>query len=263
MSAKCGYIEHIIIVKKKPVKRYMWFSLHGSTLVCYEDVHSSKPKTSFEIKDAVIYSKTEQKTIDVKKNEKLIVSLILSNKQEFASWLKVLQLAVNLDSCEPPTKTPVKKSIGSIGILIGRVFGDKMLTTAPGKAAVKNFLNEETRLLINSLKNMVAKVESQKIADEIEESLVKVVVKCYFLELDRKVAMDQFLEADEPLRMAFEILVEMRDRRHKMNPELVKQKLMLVHEKLTAVENIITGLLLLHFSVSYFIFLLYFYAFFI
>merc|ERR1712137_1257752 len=104
--------------------------------------------------------------------------------------------------------------------------------------AVKVAVNEETKLLIVSLKKSVAK--------EIEDNLMKIITKSFILEKAKKITLDEFLEADAPLREAFENLVEMRDYRHRMRPETVKQRLNVVHERLGNVEKIITAMLVDH-----------------
>lgn len=242
-STKSGYIERILCEKKKKNRKFMWFSLFGSTLFSYSKPGSVQPKATYQIKGTTVTAPADKKlTLDITSGDKFIISLVATSKEEMEQWQEALVAATNLDSCDAPTKEKKKKPRGSVSVKIGKAMGDKM-PSGPIKAAVKGVVNEETRLLIVSLKKIIAKVESRKVAEEIEDNLIKIITKSFFLEKDKKITLDQFLVADEPLRAAFETLVEMRDYRHRMRPETVKQRLKLVHDKLGSVEKIISAML--------------------
>jgi len=224
-----------------------WFSLHGSSLFSYEQQGSRQPKQTFELKDVVVTQPPEKKlAIDITKNDKQILSLIATSKDELESWFTALTAATSVDASEAPIKEKKKKNQCSVGMRVGKAVGGKVATSTVGKGVVKNVVNEETKLLIVSLKKIIAKVESKKVAEEIEDNLMRLITKSFFLEKAKKITVDQFLEADTPLREAFESLVEMRDYRHRMRPETVKQRLNLVHERLGSVEKIITAMLVDH-----------------
>lgn len=184
--------------------------------------------------------------IDIMNGDKVIVSLVATSKDELESWVATLNDATSLDECDAPLKEKKKKNQISVGMRVGKAVGGKVATSGVGKGVVKNVVNEETKLLIVSLKKIIAKVESRKVAEEIEDNLMRIITKSFFLEKAKKITLDEFLEADAPLREAFENLVEMRDYRHRMRPETVKQRLNVVHERLGNVEKIITAMLVDH-----------------
>ena len=260
-STKSGYIERILYEKKKKHRKFMWFALFGSTLFSYAKPGSVQPKATYQLKGTTISQPADKKlTLDVTaSDDKLIISLVATSKEEMEQWQEALVAATNLDSCDAPAKEKKKKNRGSVGVQIGKAVGDKMATSGPIKAAVKGVVNEETKLLIVSLKKIIAKVESRKVAEEIEDNLIKIITKSFWLEKDKKITLDQFLVADEPLRAAFETLVEMRDYRHRMRPETVKQRLKLVHEKLGSVEKIISAMLVDWVEVCSFFYLFFFF----
>jgi len=244
-ETKSGFIERKLGGKKKG--KFMWFSLYGSSLFSYTERDSVQPKTTYQLKSVSILTPEDKKlTIDIKKDNKILVSLAATSKEEFESWKEVLTEATSKDSCSAPTKDKKQKTKGSFSSRLGKATADKISTNTVVKSAVKGVVNEETKLLIVSLKKIIARVENKKVAEEIEDNLVKIITKSFFLEKDKKITMDQFLVADAPLREAFETLVEMRDYRHRMRPETVKQRLNLVHERLGSVEKIITAMLVDH-----------------
>lgn len=244
-ETKSGYIERKVAKKKA---KFMWFSLYGSSLFSYTASKSNAVKATYQIKNTVVTAPADKKLVlDISdSNKKHIITLTATSKEEFESWKEVLTAAVSLEPSDAPVKDKVKKSKGSMGMRVGKTIGGKVATSDIGKAAVKTVVNEETKLLIVSLKKIIARVENPKIAKEIEDNLIRIITKSFFLEKDKKITIDQFLVADAPLREAFETLVEMRDYRHRMKPETVKNRLNLVHDRLSSVEKIITNMLVDH-----------------
>jgi len=239
---KSGYIEQLAAGKKKG--KFLWFELHGSTLFAYSDPKAVSPKGTFQLKDTT--TSIDKMAIIIKNGDKFVVSLNATSKEECDEWNEVLIQAASKEACNAPEKEKQKKSKGSMGMRVGKAVGGRVATSGVGKAAVKGVVNEETKLLIVSLKKIIAKVESPKVATEIEENLIKIITKAFFLEKDKKISLDQFLKADEPLREAFEMLVEMRDYRHRMRPETVEKRLKKVHDNLVKVEQIISQMLVDH-----------------
>jgi len=218
-------------------------------LYAYETPAAVTQKCIYQLKGTS--STMDKMAIVIKDGDKHIVSLNATSREECEEWHTHLSSASSLDACEAPAKEKKKKAKTSVGMRVTKNIGGKVASSGAGKAAVKGVVNEETRLLIVSLKKIIAKVETSKIANEIEENLIKIITKAFFLEKDKKITLDEFLEADDPLRSAFETLVEMRDYRHRMKPETVQQRLKLVHDKLVTVEKIISQMLVEHLKVSF------------
>lgn len=117
-----------------------------------------------------------------------------------------------------------------------------------GKKVLKSVLNEETASLLEAVKKIITKQYSKKKADEIEKSIIKIVVKAYMLTNNKKVDSDAFLKADKPLRQAFDMLPKIFNQRWRMKPDLVKSKLGQCEGWFKDAEAIITGLLQAHLS---------------
>lgn len=238
VESKSGYVERKTPSSKKGKGKFMWISVYGSSLFCYTETISTAPRETYEIKDATIVAKPL--TIEVQKDSKMQISITCTSKEEFESWKAALEEAVTKEAGVVPQKEKVKKDKGSAAMRVGKTVGGKFTASGIGKSAVKGVVHEEIRHLIVALKRMIARIESQKKAEEVESNIMKIVTKAYFLEKDKKVTTEQFLSADAPLRRAFELLVEMRDFRHRMRPDTVKERLATVHNNLLEVERILT-----------------------
>jgi len=122
----------------------------------------------------------------------------------------------------------------------------KIATTGAGKKVIHTAVPDEIRTLIVSLKLIVAKIDSPKTADEIEENLIKLILKAFFLENQGLVTAEDFLVADKPLREAFEVLVTMRDQRSLMKKNKVDESLTIVNKNLKDVEKVVSNLFASH-----------------
>lgn len=131
-----------------------------------------------------------------------------------------------------------------------RNIGTKIAGSSAGKLAVKTAVPEELRLLLFALKRMVAASISQKKAEEIEDNIMKLIVKCAILESSKLITIDSLLQADEPLREAFDVLLVMRDSGERMRPEVLSKKIQTVSDHLSQVERNFANTLMPHVKVS-------------
>jgi len=88
----------------------------------------------------------------------------------------------------------------------------------------KQVIPQEARLLLQSFKNVVAKIEGPKKAKEIESNIIKLIVKAKICIDDKKVSEQDFLKADVPLRKAFNLIVDLYDYFGEKVSDKVKQK---------------------------------------
>jgi len=75
----------------------------------------------------------------------------------------------------------------------------------------KKIIPPQARGLLKGLRNIIAKVYNQKRAEEVEKGIIKLVVKAKICIDDKKVSEDDFLQADAPLRKAFNVIVDLFD----------------------------------------------------
>jgi len=75
----------------------------------------------------------------------------------------------------------------------------------------KKIIPPQARGLLKGLRNIIAKVINPKKAEEVEKGIIKLVVKAKICIDDKKVTEEEFLQADAPLRKAFNIVVDLYD----------------------------------------------------
>lgn len=127
--------------------------------------------------------------------------------------------------------------------------GGKIATSKAGKKAVNVAIPDELRELLVALKRVISVYKDSKLADETETCIIKLIFKTFVLEREKIVHFDQFLQADAPLREAFEVLIFMRDNEDRIRPETVEEKLRTVSRFLTQVQNHLIDMLLPHVQV--------------
>lgn len=239
---KGGYIEHIRGGKKKG--KFVYCTLSGSSIYVYGDKAAATAKRVLEVQNTEVLLPSDKRfTIDVKKDGKLLFSLAATSKEEAESWFASLSAAVNKPPGSAPQKEKKKKAKVGIGIRVVKTGTGMVATSGIGKTAVRGVVNEETRCLLIALKKIIAKVENPKVAEEMEDNMIKIITKSFFLEKDKKITIANFLLADAPLREAFEALIAMRDYSHRMKAATINDKLRQVHDYLMTVERILHDML--------------------
>eukprot|EP01101_Sappina_pedata_P004924 TRINITY_DN2158_c0_g2_i1.p1 TRINITY_DN2158_c0_g2~~TRINITY_DN2158_c0_g2_i1.p1 ORF type:complete len:198 (+),score=91.69 TRINITY_DN2158_c0_g2_i1:31-594(+) len=96
---------------------------------------------------------------------------------------------------------------GGLGNRMKKNIAGHVMTSSLGKKAIP----KQARDLLKGLHNIIAKVYNSKKAEEIERSIIKLVVKAKIIIDDKKVSEDDFFRADSPLRKAFNVIVDMYD----------------------------------------------------
>jgi len=241
---RSGYLERKVPGKKKG--RFFWFVLSGSTLFAYPNATSSAPKATYQLKGTEIQLSEKDFTVIINNEGKEVLRLISTGKNDVESWFEVLKSALDKEANEAPVKEEVKKSKVSLANRAGKTIGPKLAASPVGKTAIKNIINEETKLLLVALKRIISRVENSKKADEVENNIMKILTKAYFLDRDKKIDADEFDAVDNPMRETFEILVFMRDYRERLKPSTVDEKFKIVQSNLKKIEEIITNILINH-----------------
>jgi len=116
-----------------------------------------------------------------------------------------------------------------------------------GKKVMKAVINEETTSLLSALKKIVNKEsKNDKKGQNLEKNIIKIAVKSYLVIENGKIAPDEFLKMDAPLRSAFELLSRCYSQRHRVNRESLFEGLLRVEGFLKESEEILTNLLAPH-----------------
>eukprot|EP01126_Amoeba_proteus_P010581 TRINITY_DN1413_c0_g1_i11.p1 TRINITY_DN1413_c0_g1~~TRINITY_DN1413_c0_g1_i11.p1 ORF type:complete len:186 (+),score=35.69 TRINITY_DN1413_c0_g1_i11:452-1009(+) len=125
----------------------------------------------------------------------------------------------------------------------------KAVNSTAGKKIIKESVNEETATLIGALKTLVENsTGDKKKSEELEANMVKLAVKAYLLVENKSLRGSDFLQADKPLREAFNRLGRIFNGRFagKAPKEAICEALKKVAHDLKQAQTIITELMLPH-----------------
>eukprot|EP01094_Clydonella_sp_ATCC50884_P009837 TRINITY_DN1936_c1_g1_i1.p1 TRINITY_DN1936_c1_g1~~TRINITY_DN1936_c1_g1_i1.p1 ORF type:complete len:311 (-),score=121.08 TRINITY_DN1936_c1_g1_i1:24-956(-) len=244
-SGRAGYL-YLKTGKKK--FKFTWMALAGSNLYAYKDAKATTPSTVYKLKDHTVEDCDDRDFAFTVKDPSgsVAVTLGASGVSDKEQWVEVLSSNFSQEGLDPPDKQKMR-SKGKF-FRASKAIAGKAAVSGIGKSGMKQAVPDELRELISALKHIVAKVETPKKADEIEEHLIKILLKVFFLERNGDLTMDDILRADAPLREAFELLIEMRDYQHRMTPERLASQLKGVHVHIAKVEAILSEMLAPHLS---------------
>lgn len=174
--------------------------------------------------------------------------LAFSSQIDKAKWASTLVEAAKKDeAAAPPARDGSGKKQGLGARAKKRMAGD-LATSGLGKKVMKTVLNEESISLLNAMKRIVTKADGKKKAEELEKSIIKLMVKGYLLVDGGKIEPESFLQADKPLRAAFELMARCYKGRSRAKREVLVDALGRVEKMLSEGERIITELLQPHLS---------------
>jgi len=183
-------------------------------------------------------------------------SILLKEADKEAHWLSAFGTDerdrwvshLNSASSKAPGSAPVKKKMkkqSTKSRLTTGVAG-KVAGSGIGKQAIKAAVPDEIKTLISALKRIVSKIQGSKKGIEIESNVIKIVVKLLMLQKNQTISMEDFLKVDEPMREAFDILVDLRDRGHRLRKEEWSANLKQAHVLLERVEQVLSAILAPH-----------------
>jgi len=116
------------------------------------------------------------------------------------------------------------------------------MTSAVGKKMIPG----QARGLLKGLNRIVTKVHGPKKSAEIEKSIIKLIVKAKVCIDSKKVSEEDFLQADDPLRKAFNVIVDLYDFYGEPANENTKAKFAVAANHLKEVGNILSNLMKPH-----------------
>jgi len=203
--------------------------------------------------------------------EKDSVFFALYSEADFKEWIAAIEKGSTKDETEAPDRSDIEKKkkeglqrnqpssghtepklfvclfVGLLSRAKKNVAGSAAASVL-GKKVIKSILNEETSALLVAVKKIVTKESGKKKADEIERNIIKITVKAYLLVDKKEIEGDAFLQADKPLRQAFEILIKCFNGRGRAKPEQIRAALDKAEVFFKNAEKVITTLLQPHVS---------------
>jgi len=118
----------------------------------------------------------------------------------------------------------------------------KVMTSSLGKKMIP----KQARGLLKCLNRILTKVYGAKRASEVENNIIKLIVKAKICIDEKKVAEDDFLQADAPLRKAFNVIVDLYDYYGEPASESTKLSFGVASSHLREVGNILQALMKPH-----------------
>jgi len=122
----------------------------------------------------------------------------------------------NLGKSKKPVLPPLNKEkkktrAQELAFRAKKAMASKVATTV-GKGVMKSSAPEEVTNLVKSVKTLVEKqTKSSKAATDVENNIMKLGIKAYFIIDDGRMKLDDLLLADKPLRQALELLSKCYD----------------------------------------------------
>jgi len=126
-----------------------------------------------------------------------------------------------------------------------RNLASKAATSTLGKKLLSKALDDDANNLMKSLKKLIENQTDKKRAKEIQNTILRLLVKAYRQIEAKKLTEEQFAVADRPLRKAFRRIVRMTASypELKNKPEELKENFAALESYLKEIQTIVEGLL--------------------
>lgn len=193
---------------------YAYFLVSGGSLHFYIRKEDNDPKASIILKNATL-----NKTVECRPfkhcfsitTATLEILVSAQGAEEWSSWTSALEAAASKLPTVPPTRGDKVAKL-NLKERAKRSVIAKTTTSKMGKRAIKSKAPPQMTELINALKTLVQReTGSSRKANDMENNVLRVGVKMYFLVVDGKLEPRQVLLADQPLRQALKVFGGCRD----------------------------------------------------
>jgi len=189
-----------------------FYDLKEGVLVWYAQEQTDMVKMSTNFKGQIILSGC---TVEKGDKPNTLVLTDGKGKHIFATplasqvdpWIAALKSGIEIANTSGVGDSKGKKREQlSVGAKIKKGLAQKIGTSKGGKKMVKNLFNSEVMELLSSLNKVITAYSTPKKAEEIENNIIKIITKIYFLIEGEKVGLEEFLKADKPLRQGLKTL---------------------------------------------------------
>jgi hypothetical protein len=236
--------------KKKQLSRsrkwnYTYFNLIGGSLYYYKTIDDHLPQGMIQLSDCKI-----TKNVEDFKPLKHCFSLTTENfefafsaqaEDEMNEWTEAIESNLNKPLAPPLTKDKKKGRVALLKERAKKNVVGKAATSKVGKKALRSKAPKEVMNLIAALKSIIEKdTKSTKKANEIEDNILRIGVKVYFLVSEGKLDPSQVMVAEKPMRNALALFITCRNHVfdvHQSKTRKLKEDILLA--KLQQVEQLV------------------------
>jgi len=242
---KEGYLEMKKKSKLSNKWKAYWFCLVEGSLFYYGHYVESKPRSAIQLKEAKLQPNPPNAFSIIAQTSQF--ELRSKNQSEIDSWIAALTAATLKSEGEVPIRDPTDKNVRTDMFFKAKknTMG-KVATSKIGKQGMKKLANEESMILITSVKKIIARISDEKKSDEMERNIIKIILKGWLQYDLHNITVENFIVVDQPLREAFTLIDKLFGyyglrRSHTLRDGFVK-----VVNLLKKVEGLLTELLQPH-----------------
>jgi len=200
-----------------------YVNLMGGALYYYKDEEADKPKGVIKLGDLQLTKNDSQgskkKFCFSLKNQDCDFLFRTETEEEYNKWIKGIEENKAKPPKQPLSKEKKQHRAQSLALRAKKKMISKAATSSVGKKLMKSQAPEEITNLLLSFKKVVEKTKGSKTATEMENAVLKIGIKCYFIIDDGRLKMEDLLTADKPFRTALEQFQKCYDHiRYSRNP---------------------------------------------
>eukprot|EP01103_Thecamoeba_quadrilineata_P003648 TRINITY_DN13407_c0_g1_i1.p1 TRINITY_DN13407_c0_g1~~TRINITY_DN13407_c0_g1_i1.p1 ORF type:complete len:217 (-),score=46.87 TRINITY_DN13407_c0_g1_i1:23-643(-) len=142
-------------------------------------------------------------------------------------------------------KKKEKESSGSLAEQAKRSIASKAATSTLGKKLLTKVMNDDANNLMKAMKKLIEYQTDKKRATDIQNTIIRLLVKAHRQIEAKKLKEEQFALADRPLRKTFRRILRMTAEydQLKNEPEKMKENFAALESYLREVQKIVLGLL--------------------
>jgi hypothetical protein len=204
---KQGLVEVFGGQKKEKKGKDVWLCLVSGTLFWYRSSKLKALKGDIQLKGTTL--RTSGKDIYIDNGEKCQLMLRFQADSAVAEWASLLATATKREPAPPPSR--IKNKGPGASMRAKKSIVGKVATSTLGKAVGRVTINDESKQLINCVKNLTASQYDIKTANSIENNIIKLFVKSHFLASNGQLEDEWWLALDTSLREAFKVAVRICD----------------------------------------------------
>jgi len=200
--------EGIVSRREKGIIRYTFkdrfLIVFDGSLFIYHSQKDLTPKKVITLINCELIELPEKKykrkyTFSLKfKSDECVFTL--PNETEFLSWITKINDNIGKTTLLP-SKSEIQSKNKSAAIFVAGKLVDTVMNMGAGGRIVREYLSEDTILIIDSIKNFLVQKIGADQANKMEKRALSIGIKIALLFREKKISKKQFIEAAAPMRV--------------------------------------------------------------